>query len=128
MPFKSDKQRKYLFAKKPEVAKKLAKKHAYGGTVSPGESVAGTSSDGTENRHVFKEGGVAGEPKVYNIDGVKKTYDDMSKEEKDKRPWIHADPKKRGAWSKLKSLVTGDRKQGDVAKKTSMQKSLEDKE
>ena len=59
MPFKSDKQRKYLFAKKPEVAKKLAKKYAYGGTVAAGESVAGTSSDGTENRHVFKEGGMA---------------------------------------------------------------------
>ena len=27
MPFASDKQRKYLYAKKPNVAKKLAKKH-----------------------------------------------------------------------------------------------------
>jgi hypothetical protein len=27
MPFASDKQRKYLYAKKPKVAKKLAKKH-----------------------------------------------------------------------------------------------------
>ncbi len=27
MPFASDKQRKYLYANKPEVAKKLAKKH-----------------------------------------------------------------------------------------------------
>jgi len=27
MPFASDKQRKYLYAKKPEVAKKLSKKH-----------------------------------------------------------------------------------------------------
>jgi len=27
MPFASDKQRRYLYAKKPKVAKKLAKKH-----------------------------------------------------------------------------------------------------
>jgi len=27
MPFASDKQRKYLYAEKPEVAKKLSKKH-----------------------------------------------------------------------------------------------------
>jgi len=27
MPFASDKQRKYLYSNKPEVAKKLAKKH-----------------------------------------------------------------------------------------------------
>jgi len=27
VPFASDKQRKYLYAKKPEVAKKLSKKH-----------------------------------------------------------------------------------------------------
>ena len=27
MPFASDQQRKYLYAKKPKVAKKLAKKH-----------------------------------------------------------------------------------------------------
>ena len=27
MPFASDKQRKYLYANKPEVAKKLSKKH-----------------------------------------------------------------------------------------------------
>ena len=27
MPFASDKQRKYLYAKKPKVSKKLAKKH-----------------------------------------------------------------------------------------------------
>jgi|TARA_Y100000034_G_scaffold112790_1_gene147098 hypothetical protein len=27
MPFASDKQRKYLYAEKPNVAKKLAKKH-----------------------------------------------------------------------------------------------------
>ena len=47
MPFKSDKQRKYLYAKKPDVAKKLAHKYRYGGHVGAGESVAGTSSDGT---------------------------------------------------------------------------------
>ena len=27
MPFASDKQRRYMYAKKPKVAKKLAKKH-----------------------------------------------------------------------------------------------------
>lgn len=38
MPFKSDKQRKYLFAKKPEVAKKLAKKdYEDGGIVTDDE-------------------------------------------------------------------------------------------
>ena len=58
MPFKSDKQRKYLYAKKPDVAKKLAHKYTYGGTIGGGESVAGTSSDGTENRHVFEGGGM----------------------------------------------------------------------
>ena len=59
MPFDSEKQRKYLFAKKPEVAKKIAKdKYRYGGTIGGGESVGGTSSDGTENRHVFDKGGV----------------------------------------------------------------------
>ena len=33
MPFKSDKQRKFLFAKKPNVAKKLAHKYNAGGVV-----------------------------------------------------------------------------------------------
>ena len=30
MPFKSNKQRKYLFAAKPEVARKMAKRKSYG--------------------------------------------------------------------------------------------------
>ena len=35
MPFASDKQRKYLYANKPEVAKKLSKKYKkmYGGWI-----------------------------------------------------------------------------------------------
>ena len=59
MPFKSKKQRKYMHAKHPEIAKEWENKYRYGGTIGAGESVAGTSSDGTDNRHVFEEGGVA---------------------------------------------------------------------
>ena len=33
MPFKSEKQRKYLFANEPEIAKKWAKKYSKGGYV-----------------------------------------------------------------------------------------------
>jgi hypothetical protein len=33
MPFKSEKQKKFLFANKPEIAKKWAKKYKKGGTV-----------------------------------------------------------------------------------------------
>ena len=37
MPFKSEKQRKYLFANKPEIAKRWAKDYKHGGfiTVTP---------------------------------------------------------------------------------------------
>lgn len=60
MPFKSSKQRRYMFAKHPKIAKKWAKKYRYGGTIGSGENFAGTSSNGTENRHVFKNGGIMG--------------------------------------------------------------------
>lgn len=63
MPFKSSKQRKFMHAKHPEIVKEWEKKYRYGGTIGGGESVAGTSSKGTENRHVFKEGGVADDNK-----------------------------------------------------------------
>jgi|TARA_Y100001963_G_scaffold88031_1_gene121641 hypothetical protein len=33
MPFKSEKQRKYLFANEPEIAKKWAKNYKHGGFV-----------------------------------------------------------------------------------------------
>ena len=59
MPFKSDKQRKFMFAKHPKIAKKWAGKYRYGGTIGTGESVGGTSSNGTENKHVFNDGGIA---------------------------------------------------------------------
>ena len=36
MPFKSDKQRRYLWSQKPEVAKKFAQHHQEGGAVPPG--------------------------------------------------------------------------------------------
>ena len=32
--------------------------YRYGGTIGTGESSGGTSSNGTENKHVFKDGGV----------------------------------------------------------------------
>lgn len=64
MPFSSDKQRRFMFARHPKIARKWAdeekQKYRYGGTIGGGESVAGTSSSGTDAvRHVFKEGGVA---------------------------------------------------------------------
>ena len=107
MPFKSDKQRKYLFAKKPEVAKKLAKKYRYGGHVGAGESVAGTSSDGTENRHVFEEGGVAKKKKGF-FDFLKnpniKKLEKMGYDRYGRDPKKMKEKKDREAFKKIKEM------------------------
>ena len=34
-------------------------KYRYGGTIGGGESVGGTGTEGTPNKHVFKDGGVS---------------------------------------------------------------------
>ena len=58
-------------------------KFRYGGNISAGESVAGTGTEGTPNRHVFKDGGTCGPTKeqlAYNA-----RYDAIRKFRKEKK-------------------------------------------
>ena len=63
MPFKSPKQRKYMHAKHPKIAKKWEHKYRAGGTVHVIGS-GGASTEGTPNPHVFKDGGTCGPTKA----------------------------------------------------------------
>jgi len=69
MPFKSEKQRRYLFANEPEIAKKWSKKYNMGGVASM-------------FRKKLKDGGVSGE-------GGHRTIDPNDLPPKRKRGWLN---------------------------------------
>ena len=49
MPFQSEKQRRYLHANHPEIAKRWEKEYAYGGLLSLGnESIVDTTEEGND--------------------------------------------------------------------------------